>query len=186
MNNIKKWIVVKHVWRLSFFLAMLFMSCKETTQLEGVWEIAYRNDGDGATLDGSKTELINAVRKGYPIRIGWGGSRVEHFADASFLTIFEGEVFAQIHTIVGQQPLISGDSVKIRFRMQNHWTKLAGTNGYSTGFMTDYFKDSLTGGGVDRYNTTTWYVLYPNRKSFEKAVPLWNKNSYKWKDWDEN
>ncbi len=106
---------------LSFFL----ISCKQENQSNGGWQLVFKNNEKGQTKFGDKSKLIDAVRLGYPVRIGWGGNRVEHIANADFLTIFEGkEVFAQINTVVGQEPRIDGDSMKIRFRIQNHWTKL--------------------------------------------------------------
>lgn len=163
---------------------LLFSACQIREDSRSGWQKVFQNDANGKTLFGDKSELMDAVRLGYPIRIGWGSNSVEHVADADFLTIFEGEeVFAQIETIIGQAPVIEGDSLKIRFRTQNHWTKIAGTNGYSTGMMTDYFKDTLVGGGVDRYSATTWYVLYPSYQSPMEAQPLWRKESPNWEKW---
>lgn len=149
--------------------------------------MVFRNDANGQVAFGDKSKLIDAVRSGYPIRIGWGSNRVEHVANADFLTIFQGEeVFAQINTIVGQAPIIENDSLKIRFRTQNHWTKMAGTNGYSTGFMTDYFQDTITGGGVDRYSATTWYVLFPDNQLALEPRPLWREGSPNWEEYGNN
>lgn len=170
----------------SCLLLILFCSCNQAKEPEGGWRMVFKNDENGKVLYGEKAELIDAVRLGYPVRIGWGGTSVEHVADGAFLTIYEGEVFAQINTIVGQAPRIDNDSVKIRFRTQNHWTKIAGTNGYSSGFMTDYFKDTIVGGGVDRYTATTWYVLYPNHHPDIEALPLWRDDSPNWEKWNKN
>ncbi len=167
---------------------LLFIACQQTTHKEtGGWKKVFQNDPNGEAMYGDKLKLMDAVRLGYPIRIGWGGNRVEHIADASFLTILDGkEVFAQIKTIVGQEPIVDGDSLKIRFRNQNHWTKIAGTNGYSTGFMSDYLNDSIVGGGVDRYGSTTWYVLYPyGAVSDSIARPLWRSSSPHWEKWNK-
>ncbi|WP_343486079.1 hypothetical protein [Allomuricauda sp. d1] len=166
-----------------FFI--LISSCEMPKDSQGGWQKVFQNDANGEVTFGEKSRLIDAVRLGYPIRIGWGSNRVEHVADADFLTIFEDEeVFAQIKTIVGQAPQIEEDSLKIRFRSQNHWTKIAGTNGYSTAFMIDYFKDSIVGGGTDRYTATTWYVLYPNHITDIEARPLWRKTSPHWEKWN--
>ena len=167
-------------------LIILFYSCNQTQEFDGGWKLVFKNDENGKVTYGKKVELVNAVRLGYPVRIGWGGNRVEHIAEADFLTIFEGEVFAQINTIIGQAPRIDSDSIKIRFRTQNHWTKIAGTNGYSTGLMTNYLKDTIAGGGTDRYSSTTWYVLYPNRQAKIEPLPLWRKESPNWKKWNDN
>jgi len=183
---------MKHKTIIKMFLTfsmvfILFESCKNSNESNGGWEMVFRNNADGQVTFGNKSKLIEAVRLGYPVRIGWGSNRVEHIANADFLTIFQGkEVFAQINTIVGQAPKIENDSLKIRFRTQNHWTKLAGTNGYSTGFMTNYIQDTIVGGGMDRYTATTWYVLYPNYKSDIQPLPLWKKESPNWKEWKKN
>ena len=172
--------------RAFFVILILFCSCNQTKEYDGGWRMVLKNDENGKVIYGEKTELIDAVRLGYPIRIGWGGTRVEHIASVDFLTIFEGEVFAQTNTIVGQEPRIDGDSIKIRFRTQNHWTKMAGTNGYSTSFMTNYFNDTIVRGGMDRYTATTWYVLYPDHQPDIKALPLWRKDSPNWENWNKN
>lgn len=167
--------------RFLFLTLLLLCSCQPSEAPIAGWQKVFKNDVNGKVLFGEKSKLIDAVRLGYPVRIGWGSNRIEHVADADFLTIFEGkEVFAQIKTIIGQQPQVDGDSLKIRFRMQNNWTKISGTNGFSTGFMTNYFTDSIVGGGIDRYTATTWYVFYPSHQLDIKALPLWKKESPNW------
>lgn len=170
-----------------YFLILLFSlsACQPSIKNEGGWQKVYQNDQDGQSMYGEKDKLLNAVRLGYPVRIGWGSSRIEHVADADFLTIFQGEeVFAQIKKIIGQAPSIQNDSLKINFRKENHWTKIASTNGYTSTLMTNYLNDSIVG-GRERYSTTTWYVLYPNYKSNIKPMPLWHKESPNWNKWNE-
>ncbi|AXT60372.1 hypothetical protein D1816_08410 [Aquimarina sp. AD10] len=170
--------------RLFSVILLLFCSCQKPDNSNTGWQKVFQNDENGETIFGDKSKLIDAVRLGYPIRIGWGSNRVEHVADADFLTIFEGEeVFAQIKTILGQAPRIDGDSLKIRFRTQNHWTSIAGTNGYTTSIMTNYMQDTLVGGDKDRYRSSTWYVLYPNHGLNIEAKPLWQKTSPNWEKW---
>ncbi|GEM_PF-913243 len=168
---------------LAVLSLLLLPSCENAHGTQGGWQKVYQNSAEGEALFGEKEKLIEAVRLGYPIRIGWGGNSVEHVTEATFLTIFEGEVFGQIEGIVGQAPRVDSDSAKIRFRLQNHWTKIAGTNGYSTAFMTDYFQDTLVGGGNDRSSATTWYVLYPSHAEPIEARPLWREGSPNWEKW---
>lgn len=172
--------------RFYLFSLIFLFSCQSPQPSQAGWQKVFQNDAEGNAVFGNKTDLMDAVRLGYPIRIGWGSNRVEHVADADFLTIFDGEeVFAQIKSIIGQAPRIDGDSLKIRFRSQNHWTKIAGTNGYSTAMMTDYFKDSLINEGSDRYSATSWYVLYPAHQQEIEAQPLWRKESPNWEKWEK-
>jgi len=158
-------------------------ACENAHGTQGGWQKVFKNGAGGEVLFGEKEKLIEAVRLGYPVRIGWGSTRVEHVANADFLSIWEGEVFGQIPSIIGQAPTVEGDTAKIRFRLQNHWTKMAGTNGHSTGFMTDYFQDTLVGGGMDRYTATTWYVLYPSHAEDIEARPLWREGSPNLEKW---
>lgn len=173
--------------RLFSLVIILFGACQTPNNSNEGWQKVFQNDEKGETIFGNKSELINAVRLGYPIRLGWGSNRIEHVTDADFLTIFEGEeVFAQINTIVGQVPRIDGDSLKVGFRMQNHWTKISGTNGYSTSVMIDYLNDTIVGGGVDRYSSSTWYVLYPRHEIEIDARPLWRRSSPNWEKWKKS
>ena len=180
----------KGIYNTTLILSIILtlcVSCQSSEKPDGGWQMVFKNDANGQLIFGDKSKLIDAVRLGYPVRIGWGSNRIEHVANAEFLTIFEGkEVFAQIGTIVGQEPRIDGDSLKVRFRIQNHWTKTAGTNGYSTGLMTNYFKDTIAGGGTDRYSATTWYVLYPSHELDIEARPLWRLESPNWERWKSN
>ncbi len=154
-------------------LTLLFIGC--STEREDVsssngqncgWQQVFANDEDGNSVFGQKPNLVEAVRSGYDVRVGFGEKPIEHYADAKFLTvidgqIIQGEVFAQIETIVGQLPEVENDSLKLRFRTWNHWTKMVATTGYSTAIMTDYQTDTLVNGNVDRKAAIRWFVDYP-------------------------
>lgn len=74
------------------------------------WRLAYHHDIDGRVVAGRKEALVDAVRRGYPIRLTWGMSvpskniSVEHVAEPVFATITNGrEVVAQLPEHIGQQ-----------------------------------------------------------------------------------
>lgn len=166
-------------------LLLTIIHCQTPNSTTSGWQLVYKNDATGKGVFGDKAQLLDAVRLGYPIRIGWGSTRVEHVADADFLTIFNGtEVFAQIKPIIGQRPQVNGDSLKITFRTNNKWVKMAGTNGFSTSLMTDYLQDTIVGNG-ERYTATTWYVNYPANPTTIEARPLWRENAPLWKEWEK-
>ena len=131
------------------------------------WQLIYQNDQAGNALTGDKQKLIEAVRLGYPIRIGFGVRRtsdttksVEHFADAHFLTIANGqEVFAQILPIVGQYPHLDSSSLQITFRENLQWTIIVGTNGFSDRLMLDALQDTIVG-HRDRPTEVSWFACY--------------------------
>ena len=92
------------------------------------WQLAYAHNEEGQPLEGSKEILIEAVRTGKPVRLYVRGQRVEHSADALFLTIFGEEVFAQIDEIQMQAPSL--DPPKVTFREPGrYWRTIYSTTG---------------------------------------------------------
>lgn len=90
---------------------------------------------DGAPTHGNKDSLIDAVNRGAPIRVGWdldfnrdGVSDLTHWADASFLSVFEGEVFTQIDTINTQRPQRGQADIRLT-DTYNGWRGSMGSNG---------------------------------------------------------
>lgn len=172
--------------KLYFLLIVLFSftACQEVPTLpsDAGWRLVFRNGPDGATEFGNKNELIEAVRQGYPIRVGWGGKSakdpnrsVEHIADCQFATIAnQKEVFAQITPIVGQQPTLTGDSLSIVFREGAQWVAIFGTNGFSNRMMTNQIEGNSVSGQNERFSATSWYVDYPDKKASEEALPLFS------------
>lgn len=164
---------MKHLSILSFLLiATVFSACQapnSNQQSSSAWKLMYRNDKDGNTVSGNKTDLLNAARMGYPIRIGFGGRRasdttksVEHLADATFLTIINGnELFAQIAPIIGQNPNLDSDSLGVVFRENLSWTIAVGTTGFSDRLMIDRFQDTVVGHRT-RPTEVSWFVNLPS------------------------
>ena len=81
-------------------------------QPQTAWRLVYRHDLYGNQLEGTKTTLLNAIRSGQEIQIGWGLKRsagkttksVEHLVAPVFVTITdEAEVSAQMPEHIGQQ-----------------------------------------------------------------------------------
>jgi hypothetical protein len=100
----------------------LFGQNNENQKVEDGWSLVYANNENGNRVSGDLGKLISAVRNGEPIRIGWTiehptdeSLKVEHFADAKFITILsDSTVFAQIEPIVGQTPSIKDKTVTLK------------------------------------------------------------------------
>ncbi len=102
----------------------------DKNQLQTGWHLAYSQDKDGNAIDGTKEKLFMAIRSGKSVRVYWSGRRVEHLVDANFLTIFGGEVFAQIPIIRGQRPSKIGVPAAIELADgSQEWTTIVSTNG---------------------------------------------------------
>lgn len=147
---------------LLFLALLLVISCNYNEPApDSKWKLVYKNDKDGKTIFGAKEDLFKAIRGGKEIRIGWGGRRVEHFANAKFLTItLDKEAFAQIDPIIGQRPELDGDTLSIHFRENFQWAIMVGTNGFSDRLTIDVLKDSVVG-HRDRPTEVSWFVQYP-------------------------
>jgi hypothetical protein len=98
---------------------------------------------DGSDSRGAKDQLRRAVANGVSLRVGWsfdangdGVVDLAHWADAGFLTDFEGEIFAQIADIQRQAPNRDEKRVLMPAGRQR-WTGLLGTNGLLEGHFDD-------------------------------------------------
>ena len=103
----------------------------------------YATDLNGNPIYGTKDALISAANRGEPIRIGWGldfdedgESELLHWADAAFLTIWEGEVFTQVDGIHTQSPKRGQRDVELREPFVE-WRGSIGTNGKLEGRSSD-------------------------------------------------
>lgn len=97
---------------------------------------------DGRVLSGSKDSLIAAAQRGEPVRIGWeldfngdGEADVSHWAEAAFVSINQGEAYAQVTAVQRQLPRPSGrvdlaDSYA-------EWRGMLGTDGRLQGIFSD-------------------------------------------------
>jgi len=96
-------------------------------------------DFNGAIIEGSKAELLEAVQRGQKIRVGWdidfnkdGISDLSHWSDADFLSVWEGEVFTQIKAIHRQIPVRGTANIKLSNPF-TEWRGMLGSNGKLSG-----------------------------------------------------
>lgn len=148
------------------------------------WKLLYKNDKNGEHAYGDKAKLIHAVRKGYPIRIGWASGppdnprgAVEHMIDASFLTIANGqEVFAQVTSFWAQRPDLTNDTLSMTaIPSQSSW--LLGTNGTISSVGVDHVKDSTTSYPPSQFRYgLSWFAEVPSTSWADTPieVPLWD------------
>ncbi len=167
---------------LAVFFTFSANSCapkKPSNNQYDSWRLVYKHDKEGNVIFGDKQELINSVRSGSSIKVGWGGPRIsdstqtlEHLTNGNFISILNNQdVFVQVEQIIGQRPFFTNDSLKIQFRPSNKWTAIIGSNGYMTGLMTDYLNDSIVSEGNERKIGVAWFVSNQSSRTY---APLWN------------
>lgn len=98
---------------------------------------------DGSVVQGAKASVLDAVRRGAPLRVGWsldpnndGKPEIAHWADAGFLSEWQGEAFAQIDDIQQQAP--RRDPIRIEMPAgRKRWSGLLSTTGLLAGHFDD-------------------------------------------------
>ncbi len=156
-----------------FFLALFFLiACgtKESQEMHKYgWSLVYKHNEQDEEIYGSKEKVIEAVRNGLSIKVGYGMRRnehrsIEHLAEAQFLTILNikdtTEVFAQISPIMRQGPFRLKDTVGIKLVPGYKWLTAIGTNGMCSNVMVNTFQDSINGSNENR-RAAQWFVQYP-------------------------
>ena len=153
----------------------------------GEWTLVYKNSHDGEALYGSKEELIYALRAGSPLRIGYGGHRqgdttrsIEHIVDAQFISIANSEeVFAQIPTMIGQDPDLNKKPLTMAFHEDRKFSMIACTNGTTRSLSIDFKIDSLKTTNTSQRGFY-WYVQKANLQDGDSGnndsklvEPLW-------------
>jgi hypothetical protein len=123
------------VFLLSILISIGTYAQQKDGKADARWSLVYANDENGNRLAGDIKKLMTVVRDGEPIRISWTiehptnkSIKVEHFADAKFITILsDSVVFAQIDAIVGQTPSVKDKFITLKENIQ--WSFSASSNG---------------------------------------------------------
>lgn len=98
-------------------------------------------EADAKVSSGSRDAVVAAARKGEALRIGWqiGPATkpdLEHWQDARFITVFEGQVFAQIGDIHHQFGKRGRAQVDLG-KTLSFWSASIGTDGRMMGRLTE-------------------------------------------------
>ncbi len=143
--------------------SILALSLNSIAQDKNNWKLIYHNDKNGQPLEGKIETLVKAVRVGEKVRIYWTSHRkndktkkVEHFADAKFLTVLSDTiVFAQIAPIIGQTPNYDAQMIKLKENLE--WSLIAASNGKSDTMMRNIITGEILGHGQGSF-AIKWYI----------------------------
>jgi hypothetical protein len=109
------------------------------------WRLVYQHDTSGAAIEGTKTALFDAIRRGYPIRFAWGAAAgtpekpvsVEHAAEPVFISIMgESELFVQLPEHIAQASYHESAKAALG-NPAVMWRGMMGTNGSFDAVMVD-------------------------------------------------
>ncbi len=165
--------------RITSFLILLLLitSCNIGNQQQHDWRIALQTTKTGEVVDGSKQELITAIRNGADLKIGWGhkgkNHSIEHLSEPIWLAILdEKEVLAKLHPQYSSS--LNWDSLQGNHAdssiLNEEWRVVLSTKGNFDAIWYDRKKDTLIK-RVPQNHAMTWFVrsktILDNRKLFE-------------------
>lgn len=160
-------------------LLAFFLACTQKPSSSNTWEVVLKTNKDGEVLKGSKAALVDAIRGGADIKIGWGGKRedlsIEHLSSPIWLAILsEQEVMAHL-----DPQILSGidwNSLNANYKdpslLQKEWRVVLTTKGDFDAVWYDKKADTLVRRWPQKH-IMTWFAKDHNEK---KAVPLFSKS----------
>lgn len=159
---------MKRLFSTLFVVIVLvaFSACSTQGPRTGSWQIAYKHDGEGNALAGSKEKLFAAIRAGKSVRIGWGWYNakrdlsIEHLADPIWLAILDQkEVMAHL-----EPQVLSGidwESATANYAdsalLQQEWRVVINTTGSFDAVWYNRKEGELTR-RVPQKHILTWFV----------------------------
>ncbi|PWL39716.1 hypothetical protein DKG77_02490 [Flagellimonas aquimarina] len=164
---------------LLFSMIIVLSSCIKQQPFSNDWDVVLKTDRDGSVLKGSKKDLINAIRNGQDLKIGWGAKRedlsIEHLSSPIWLAILsEKEVMAHLDPQVLSN--IDWDSLNVNYKdsdkLQQEWRVVLSTKSNFDAVWYDKKADTLIRRWPQKH-IMTWFAKGPVEKN---AVPLFNKS----------
>nr|WP_297915543.1 hypothetical protein [uncultured Allomuricauda sp.] len=165
--------------KIGLFFAIVFIySCSQPKPPKNEWHIVLKTDRDGSVLHGSKGDLINAIRNGQDLKIGWGGKRkdfsIEHISEPIWLAILsEQEVMAHLDPQVLSG--IDWDSLNASYEdtslLQKEWRVVLTTKGDFDAVWYDKKVDTLIRRWPQKH-IMTWFAQGSQEK---EGVPFFSK-----------
>ncbi len=132
------------------------------------WTAVYAHDENGKPTFGTIETLLNGLRKGYSVKIGWSWTRtisdstvtLEHFAEPIFVTLIQEK---NVSVIINAHPLLKNyiDIGKQHFdNPKNIWQCVLTTQGTFNAIVYDQSTGALVKDWPQRQKMI-WYLEYP-------------------------
>ena len=159
---------------IPFCLLLWVVACQQPSDT-GSWQLVLKTDADGSVIAGSKEALINAIRKGSDLKIGWGVQRedlsIEHLSEPIWLAILsEQEVMAHLDPQV--LSAIDWDDLNANYEdptlLPQEWRVVLNTKGDFDAVWYDRKADTI----VRRWPQKHIMSWFAKGSPSQKAVPL--------------
>ena len=131
------------------------------------WRHVFTSDPQGKDAGGNRLALIYALRRGSPLRVGWGEAdadgkwKVEEFADVEFTSLMnDHDVVAQLQGAMIQTHYTDASKAGLRDPAMS-WHALASTDGRLEALMVETATGKVTRKLVQRTHFH-WYAFAPD------------------------
>jgi hypothetical protein len=149
-------------------LARVGHAQRKPIEVKTGWTSVYAHDEKGNHTSGSMDELMNGLRKGYSLKIGWSWTRqlgdstvtLEHFAEPIFVTIIQQK---HVSAIINPHPLLKNyiDRSKQEFdNPANLWQCVLTTEGKFNAMVYNRTTGEIVKDWPQRHKMV-WYLEYP-------------------------
>jgi len=152
---------------LALFASPAFAADKSRDCGLSAWRHVFSSDPQGKDAGGSRQALIDALRRGSPLRVGWGEAdadgkwKVEEFADARFTNLMDGrDVVAQLDDAMIQTNYTDASKAGLRDPAMS-WHALASTDGRLEAIMVETATGKVARKLVQRTHFH-WYAFAPD------------------------
>lgn len=140
------------------------------------WRLVFVNGPGGEALSGERSHLLDAIRRGSPVRVAWGEAdadgawSVEEFADAGFTNIIGGsEVVAQIAPALIQTSYTDAATASLRNPIVE-WHAIIATDGRLDAVMVSR-ESGQTLRAIAQRTRVHWYAQAPGPACDTRLLP---------------
>jgi hypothetical protein len=139
------------------------------------WRILFQNTAEGADAGGNREHLLNAVRRGSPLRVAWGvkqedGTSVVEFSGVGFTSLIgERDLSVHLEPALIQTDYLNADRAAIR-RPPLEWRALMSTTGRFDAVMIDLNTGEVFRRLAQRARMS-WYALAPAPECDDRPLP---------------
>ncbi|PCD02608.1 hypothetical protein COC42_14505 [Sphingomonas spermidinifaciens] len=152
--------------------AIAFAACETASQ----WRLLFVNGPEGEALSGNRGHLLKAIRRGSPIRVGWGEAAadgswsVEEYAGTTFVNVMAGEnVVAQVEPAWIQSHYTDAARAGIRTPLTD-WHAVLSTTGRFEAVMIDHGTGKQQRLLLQR-TTVHWFAFAPDPACDRRPTP---------------
>jgi len=141
---------------LKIIKIILMFMVSFATSAASDWQLVLKHDKQGKVLEGSKSNLVQHIKEGRPIRIVWPlRPNFIHIMDAGFLSVMDEEVFAQPAPITRQMPNFKDTVIALDAVGKSKWTAIFSSTGRLESFQSTESKSKVYQFALE------WYSFIP-------------------------